>query len=43
MKLLTTPGFWIAILAVLAAAVFGFLQYQRSQGKTVQVGNKKLN
>lgn len=33
----------ILMLGVLAAAFFGFLQYQRSQGKTVQVGNKKLN
>lgn len=33
----------IAILAVLAVGFFGFLQYQRQQGKTVQVGNKKLN
>jgi hypothetical protein len=31
------------MLAVLAAAFFGFLQYQRSQGRSVQVGNKKLN
>jgi predicted ABC-type sugar transport system permease subunit len=33
----------IAVLAVLAVAAFGFLQYQRRQGNTVQVGNKKLN
>jgi phage-related protein len=33
----------VLMLAVLAAAVFGFLQYQRSQGRSVQVGNKKLN
>lgn len=33
----------IAILAVLGVAFFGFLQYQRKQGNTVQVGNKKLN
>ncbi|KAF2119648.1 hypothetical protein BDV96DRAFT_684192 [Lophiotrema nucula] len=33
----------ILILGVIAAAVFGFLQYQRSQGNTVKVGNKKLN
>lgn len=33
----------IAMLAVLALAFFGFLQYQRSQGNTVKVGNKKLN
>jgi hypothetical protein len=33
----------VLMLAVLAAAVFGFLQYQRSQGRPVQVGNKKLN
>jgi hypothetical protein len=31
------------MLAVVAAAVFGFLQYQRSHGRSVQVGNKKLN
>jgi hypothetical protein len=39
---LTTTGN-LAMLAVLAAAFFGFLQYQRSQGRAVQVGNKKLN
>jgi hypothetical protein len=33
----------LAILAVLGLAFFGFLQYQRRQGNTVQVGNKKLN
>ncbi|KAH9878052.1 hypothetical protein J1614_003269 [Plenodomus biglobosus] len=33
----------VLMLGVVAAAVFGFLQYQRSQGRTVQVGNKKLN
>ncbi|KAH7093433.1 hypothetical protein FB567DRAFT_544787 [Paraphoma chrysanthemicola] len=33
----------VLMLAVLSAAVFGFLQYQRSQGRPVQVGNKKLN
>jgi len=33
----------IAILAVISVAFFGFLQYQRKQGNTVQVGNKKLN
>ncbi|KAF1969333.1 hypothetical protein BU23DRAFT_513388 [Bimuria novae-zelandiae CBS 107.79] len=33
----------IAMLAVLALAFFGFLQYQRSQGRPVTVGNKKLN
>lgn len=31
------------MLALVSAAVFGFLQYQRSQGKTVKVGNQKLN
>jgi hypothetical protein len=31
------------MLGVLAAAIFGFLQYQRNQGNTVKVGNKKLN
>jgi phage-related minor tail protein len=33
----------VLMLGVLAAGIFAFLQYQRSQGKTVQVGNKKLN
>ncbi|KAJ4299252.1 hypothetical protein N0V90_004496 [Kalmusia sp. IMI 367209] len=33
----------IAMLAVLALAFFGFLQYQRKQGNTVQIGNKKMN
>ncbi|PSN72509.1 hypothetical protein BS50DRAFT_253455 [Corynespora cassiicola Philippines] len=33
----------VVMLAVLAVAFFGFLRYQRNQGKTVQVGNKKLN
>ncbi|KAF2133884.1 hypothetical protein P153DRAFT_330476 [Dothidotthia symphoricarpi CBS 119687] len=33
----------LLMLAVLGAAVFGFLQYQRSQGRTVKVGDKKLN
>ena len=33
----------IAMLAILAVAFFGFLQYQRNQGNTVKVGNKKLN
>jgi len=33
----------VLMLGVIAAAVFGFLQYQRSQGKPVMVGNKKLN
>ncbi|KAF2197617.1 hypothetical protein GQ43DRAFT_444108 [Delitschia confertaspora ATCC 74209] len=31
------------ILGVIAAAFFGFLQFQRSQGRTVKVGDKKLN
>ena len=31
------------MLGVVAVAVLGFLQYQRSQGKQVSVGNKKLN
>jgi phage-related protein len=31
------------ILIVIGGAVMAFLQYQRSQGKTVAVGNKKLN
>lgn len=33
----------IAILAVLAVGFFGFLQYQRKQGNTVKIGDKKLN
>ncbi|KAF2846251.1 hypothetical protein T440DRAFT_522005 [Plenodomus tracheiphilus IPT5] len=33
----------VLMLGVVAVAVFGFLQYQRSQGRPVQVGNKKLN
>ncbi|KAF2020204.1 hypothetical protein BU24DRAFT_490011 [Aaosphaeria arxii CBS 175.79] len=33
----------VVILLVLGAAFFGFLQYQRNQGNTVKVGNKKLN
>ncbi|KAK3214764.1 hypothetical protein GRF29_19g1192282 [Pseudopithomyces chartarum] len=33
----------VAMLAILAVAFFGFLQYQRNQGNTVKVGNKKLN
>lgn len=33
----------IVIISVLAVAFFGYLQYQRNQGKTVKVGNKKLN
>ncbi|KAF1917795.1 hypothetical protein BDU57DRAFT_494088 [Ampelomyces quisqualis] len=37
------PAGNVIMLAVLAAAFFGFLQYQRSQGRPVQVGNKKLN
>ena len=31
------------MLAILGLAFFGFLQYQRGQGKAVKVGNKKLN
>ncbi|KAG9185803.1 hypothetical protein G6011_07134 [Alternaria panax] len=33
----------VLMLGVVAAAVFGFLQYQRSQGRQVTIGNKKLN
>jgi len=33
----------VLMLGVVAACVFAFLQYQRSQGRAVQVGNKKLN
>ena len=31
------------VLAVIAVAFYGFLVYQRRQGQTVKVGNKKLN
>ncbi|KAF2748313.1 hypothetical protein M011DRAFT_476333 [Sporormia fimetaria CBS 119925] len=33
----------IVVFGVIAVAFFGFLQYQRSQGNAVKVGNKKLN
>ena len=33
----------IVMLGVVSVAVFGFLQYQRSQGKQVTVGGKKVN
>ncbi|KAF2705285.1 hypothetical protein K504DRAFT_494195 [Pleomassaria siparia CBS 279.74] len=33
----------LIVLGLIAAAGFAFLQYQRKQGNTVQVGNKKLN
>ncbi|KAF2186371.1 hypothetical protein K469DRAFT_631229 [Zopfia rhizophila CBS 207.26] len=33
----------ILILGVIAAAFFAYLQYQRNQGRTVKVGDKKLN
>ncbi|KAE8838530.1 hypothetical protein P3342_002234 [Pyrenophora teres f. teres] len=33
----------VLMLGIIAALGFGFLQYQRSQGRTVTVGNKKLN
>lgn len=33
----------VLMLGVVAVGVFAFLQYQRSQGRAVQVGNKKLN
>ncbi|KAF2871695.1 hypothetical protein BDV95DRAFT_493631 [Massariosphaeria phaeospora] len=33
----------ILILGAIAVAFFGFLQYQRQQGKQVKVGNTKLN
>ncbi|KAF2264993.1 hypothetical protein CC78DRAFT_567975 [Lojkania enalia] len=33
----------ILILGIIVAAFFGYLQYQRKQGNTVRVGNKKLN
>ncbi|KAH7130342.1 hypothetical protein B0J11DRAFT_250403 [Dendryphion nanum] len=33
----------IVILIVIGGAFFAFLQYQRNQGNTVKVGNKKLN
>lgn len=41
--MLTQTAGNVAILAVLALGFFAFLQYQRKQGNTVQVGNKKLN
>jgi hypothetical protein len=41
-RLTLNPGN-VLMLGVVAAAVFGFLQYQRSQGRQVTVGNKKLN
>ena len=31
------------VLAAIALAIFGYLQYQRQQGRTVKVGDKKLN
>ncbi|KZM24965.1 hypothetical protein ST47_g3908 [Ascochyta rabiei] len=40
-KLIVTGN--VLMLGVLAAVAFGFLQYQRNQGNTVKVGNKKLN
>lgn len=42
-KLTLSPPGNIAILAVLSVGTFAFLQYQRKQGNTVKVGNKKLN
>ncbi|RMZ67608.1 hypothetical protein GMOD_00001558 [Pyrenophora seminiperda CCB06] len=33
----------VIMLGVVAALVFGFLQYQRSQGRQVTVGGKKVN
>ncbi|OCL03357.1 hypothetical protein AOQ84DRAFT_347823 [Glonium stellatum] len=33
----------ILVIGVLVAAFFGFLEYQRRQGRTVKVGDKKLN
>ncbi|KAF2732842.1 hypothetical protein EJ04DRAFT_578035 [Polyplosphaeria fusca] len=33
----------LLILGVLAAAFVGFLQYQKKQGNTVKIGDKKLN
>jgi len=33
----------VLMLGVIAALGFGFLQYQRSQGRQVTVGNKKVN
>jgi hypothetical protein len=31
------------VLAIIAVAFYGFLVYQRRQGRSVQVGNQKLN
>ena len=31
------------MIAVIGAGVVGYLQYQKKQGNTVKVGNKKLN
>jgi len=33
----------ILVIGVLVAAFFGFTEYQRRQGRTVKVGDKKLN
>ncbi|KAJ5653891.1 hypothetical protein N7490_000894 [Penicillium lividum] len=33
----------IVVIALIAAGGYGYLQYQRRQGRTVQVGDKKLN
>lgn len=33
----------IVVLTLVAGAVYGYLQYQKKQGNTVKVGNKKLN
>lgn len=33
----------IFVLGVIAVGFLGFLQYQKSQGRKVQVGDKKLN
>lgn len=33
----------IVVIALIAAGIFGYLQYQARQGRTVKVGDKKLN
>ncbi|KAJ5587734.1 uncharacterized protein N7459_003499 [Penicillium hispanicum] len=33
----------IVVIALIAGGAYGYLKYQRRQGRTVQVGDKKLN
>ncbi|KAJ5489721.1 hypothetical protein N7539_004611 [Penicillium diatomitis] len=33
----------VVVIALIAAGVFGYLQYQARQGRPVKVGDKKLN